>query len=134
MYYSERPNVALGECTCNSTVLIAEDEYFNLYPITSKFDEKDLFYDIAGNGQLEVEMFKKNFEKTCCNIRYKIIFTDVNMPVLNGLDAAKQIKSYLTEKEKPTVPIVASTAYDAATINEIISDSSICDYIQKPYN
>jgi CheY-like chemotaxis protein len=134
MYYSQKPDEASEECTCIATALIAEDEYFNLYPMTSKFNEKEITYDIAGNGQLAVQMFKKNLEKTCCDLRYKIIFTDVNMPVLGGLEAANQIRSYLAEKEQPLIPIIASTAYDAAAISEIIQDPSICDYIQKPYN
>jgi CheY-like chemotaxis protein len=74
-------------------------------------------------------MFKKNFEKKCCDLRYKIIFTDINMPVLNGFEAANQIRTYLMDKQETMIPIIASTAYDAAAINEIISDPSICDYI-----
>ena len=69
-----------GGCLCSATVLIVEDEYYNLYPITSKFDQKKLVYDIAGNGKIAVGLFIKNYEKQCCNIRYKIVFTDMNMP------------------------------------------------------
>ncbi len=29
-------------------------------------------------------MFKQNYEKTCCNVRYKMIFMDINMPIMDG--------------------------------------------------
>jgi len=39
-------------------------------------------------------MFKANMEKTCCDVRFKIVFTDLNMPNLDGIEAAKQIMQY----------------------------------------
>ena len=62
-------------------------------------------------------MFKENMEKTCCDVRFRLIFTDLNMPNLDGVSAAKQIMDYQRElsdinPQRNWVPIVAVTAYE----------------------
>ena len=51
-------------------------------------DAKHLKYDIARDGAIEVKLLKKDLEKTCCSTRYKLIITDINMPILDGYEAA----------------------------------------------
>jgi CheY-like chemotaxis protein len=38
--------------------------------------------DIATDGKSAVQMVKKNFTKTCCGIRYRMVFMDLLMPVM----------------------------------------------------
>ena len=62
-------------------------------------------------------MFKENMEKTCCDVRFRLIFTDLNMPNLDGVSAAKQIMDYQRElsdinPQRNWVQIVAVTAYE----------------------
>ena len=62
-------------------------------------------------------MFKANMQKTCCDIKFKLVLTDLNMPNLDGIQAAKQIMEYQFElqrsdPERKMVPIVAVTAYE----------------------
>ena len=62
-------------------------------------------------------MYVKNMTKMCCDVRYKYILTDINMPRMDGVEAAQAI---FTEQARlrainPTLPevvIVAITAYD----------------------
>ena len=42
----------------------------------------------------------------CCK-RFKIIFMDLNMPVLNGIDTSLELNSCYEKKELPIMPIVA---------------------------
>ena len=37
-------------------------------------------------------MYLKSMTKTCCNVRYKVIFTEIKMPLMDGITAAKKIK------------------------------------------
>jgi len=50
--------------------------------------------DLVENGTKEVEAFKANMEKTCCRKRYKLVLTDLNMPEMDGFDAARNIFKY----------------------------------------
>jgi CheY-like chemotaxis protein len=50
--------------------------------------------DCGEDGLKEVSMFEKNQAKTCCNVRYKLILTDLNMPKMDGFDAATKILEY----------------------------------------
>lgn len=49
--------------------------------------------DEALNGKIALDMFKKGFEKKCgCNDRaYKLIFMDLQMPVMGGVEASQEI-------------------------------------------
>ena len=57
----------------------------------------DKVCDEAENGRIAVEMYRRSMTKTCCNKRYKIIFTDIEMPELDGVEELIQIKGL--EKE-----------------------------------
>jgi CheY-like chemotaxis protein len=60
---------------------------------------------------MEVSAFIANMQKTCCDLRYKLVLTDLNMPVMDGFDAARLILSYCQENFL-SVPVAAVTAYD----------------------
>ena len=103
-------------CRCSSTVLLADDNPFNLMPLQCILMENyGIICDLVENGMEEVNAFIADYEKTCCPLRYKLILTDLNMPEMDGFDAAKSIYKYLEIKNIPLsnyVPIVAVTAYD----------------------
>ena len=50
--------------------------------------------DEAVNGEIAVNMYKENIAKQCCQVRYKAIFTDIQMPVMDGLTEAREIRSH----------------------------------------
>jgi two-component system sensor histidine kinase/response regulator len=65
---------------------------FNLIPLELLLKVKfNIIVDMAMNGQEAVEMFKKNHMKTCCDVRYKIVFMDINMPIMDGYQATSHI-------------------------------------------
>ena len=53
-----------------------------------------LNYDEAHDGDIAVELYKKNMEKTCCDVRYKMILTDINMPKMDGITETVEIMKY----------------------------------------
>ena len=48
--------------------------------------------DEAKSGSAAVVMYNKSMSKTCCNIRYRLILTDICMPWVDGFNVAKQVK------------------------------------------
>ena len=84
----------------NITILYAEDEK-DLREVTHQilkgFTKKQY---VAQNGQEGLELFKAHENEI------DLIITDVNMPVMNGLDMVKEIK-----KININIPIIVATAF-----------------------
>lgn len=83
-------------------MLLADDNPFNLMPLQCILLENyGIICDLVENGLEEVNAFISNYEKTCCSLKYKLILTDLNMPEMDGFDAAKNILKYFTSKAVP---------------------------------
>jgi signal transduction histidine kinase/CheY-like chemotaxis protein len=101
-------------------ILIVEDNRINQM-VTKKILEKDdALCTIAENGQEALDALKTNV--------YDLILMDVNMPVMNGLEATKLIK------RDHHVPIIALTAVEIAEMRQNILDAGMNDIIIKPYD
>ena len=103
----------------NITVLVAEDDpnNFLFYEVLLKKKIKQL--DHAWNGRDAVAMAKKN--------NYDLIFMDIKMPIMNGLEATRLIKV-----EFPDLPVIAQTAYTSSEERKSIMDAGCDEYIAKP--
>jgi CheY-like chemotaxis protein len=85
------------------SILLAEDVEINREIVLALLEPTGLRIDCAANGVEAVAMFKANPDK------YQLIFMDVQMPVMDGLEAATAIRSIECVEAK-TVPIIAMTA------------------------
>ncbi len=107
----------------NCSVLVAEDEDVNfLYIKTILHNKKDVNYSIlhARNGKEAVDMCMKNKD-------IDIVLMDIKMPVMNGYEATKRIKSVY-----PSLPIIAQTAYFAKGDRDLAYQHGCNDFISKP--
>ena len=105
----------------NITILYAEDEK-DLREVTHQilkgFTKKQY---VAQNGQEGLELFKK-YES-----EIDLIITDVNMPILNGLDMVKEIK-----KINLNIPIIVATAFSNKEYLLEAIDIGVDKYVLKP--
>ncbi len=105
----------------NITILYAEDEAV-LREITlnilKSFTKKQF---IAKDGAEGFELFKQNESEI------DLIITDVNMPIMNGLEMIKEIK-----KINPNIPIIVATAFSNTEYLLEAIDIGVDKYILKP--
>lgn len=102
------------------SILIAEDDkrYAELFSaMLSKYD-LDIVY--AKDGLEAVEIIQKHPS-------LRMVFMDINMPLMNGLDVAKEIR-----RKNIKLPIVAVTAYTNEYKKTDALDIGFNDYIEKP--
>ena len=105
-------------------VLTVEDNAINQKLIERTLIKLGLNVSIANNGQEALDMFKEN--------KYDIIFMDISMPVMDGIEATHEILAYEKEHNLPHTPIVALTANALPGDREAFLSEGLDDYISKP--
>ena len=109
----------------NHTLLIAEDIEINREIMSAILEETNVSVDYAENGKIAVSMFHENPEK------YSLILMDLNMPVMDGYEAARQIRALDLERAKD-IPIIAMTANVFREDIEFCLTSGMTDHTGKP--
>lgn len=112
----------------NMKFLVAEDNIINAEIISELLKIEDADCDIAENGQAAVEMFAKSEAGY-----YSMILMDIQMPVMNGYDAAQEIRS-CAHPEAKTIPIAAMTANAFAEDVQKSMAAGMNAHISKPVN
>ncbi|CDW87830.1 pas pac sensor hybrid histidine kinase [Stylonychia lemnae] len=80
------------ECSCSAEILIVDDQMFNLIALELILKEMfGLAVDKAFNGLEAVNLFNKKILKKCCDMKYKLILMDLNMPIMDGYESTQQI-------------------------------------------
>lgn len=104
-------------------LLIAEDDQTITRVLGKMLHRYNYETDFVENGRLAVEKWENGI--------YDLILMDVQMPVMNGFEAAAAIR----EKERVRgghIPIVAMTAYALKKDEEKCTDAGMDGYISKP--
>ena len=109
--------------TPNIKILLAEDNLINQRVATKLLENIGYNIDIAQNGQEAIHMAKQ--------IPYDLIFMDMNMPVMDGLEATRKLRKleHVTH-EKPI--IIAMTANAMKEDKEQCLEAGMDDFISKP--
>lgn len=107
-------------------ILLVDDTEINTIIIRNILEYKGCYVDIALNGLDAVNTFKSSIEGY-----YDIIITDVRMPVMDGLEEARQIRN-LNRKDAKSIPIIAATADAYSDILDKILASGMNARIVKP--
>lgn len=102
------------------TILVAEDNASN-YKLFESILKYDYHLIHAWDGMEAVEMFRKH--------NPQIVLMDINMPVMNGYEAAREIRKYSAK-----IPIIAVTAFAYASDEQKVMESGFDGYMPKPIN
>ena len=104
-------------------ILLVEDNEINQEIAESLLHAFGATVDAARNGQLAVEAFLKN--------DYDLIFMDVRMPVMDGIEASSIIRKS-DKHDSKTVPIIAMTANVMREDREACSQAGMNSHVAKP--
>lgn len=109
-------------------VLLAEDNDLNAEIAMELLSMRGIAVDRAANGQQAVEMFAKSPVG-----HYAVILMDINMPVKDGLTAAREIRS-LERTDAVSVPILALTANAFQEDRDHAAAAGMTGFLPKPFD
>jgi len=108
-------------------ILVAEDNDLNLYIAVELLESEGAIVDTARNGQEAVETFSKSPERF-----YDLILMDIQMPVMDGCNAARAIRA-LPRSDAESAIIIAMTANSFHEDVQKCLDSGMNAHIAKPF-
>lgn len=116
------------KCLCGTRILLTEDNDLNAEIAVELLQEEGCTVDRAKDGVECVGMLEK-----AANGTYQLILMDIQMPVMNGYDAARKIRG-LDDPQKANIPIIAMTANAFTEDRQVALDAGMNDHIAKPIN
>ena len=105
-------------------VLVAEDNPVNQKLMVRILENMQLNVALATNGEEALEH--------CRHTRFDIIFMDIQMPVMDGLEATKKLIAYEKEQGERHTPIIALTGNVENTHMQKYSDAGMDGFMSKP--
>ena len=109
-------------------ILLAEDNDLNAEIAVELLREEGCTVDRAKDGVECVDLLEK-----AANGTYQLILMDIQMPVMNGYDAAKKIRR-MDDLPKANIPIIAMTANAFSEDKQAALDAGMNDHVSKPIN
>ncbi|MGE0078254.1 MAG: PAS domain S-box protein [Bacteroidales bacterium] len=106
-------------------VLIVEDNDLNTLIVQRFLSNWGIEHEHAGNGVIALEMIKQ--------FDFDLVLMDLEMPEMNGYDAAKAIRK-LDDSSKKAVPIIALSASAMRDVKRKIFSIGMNDFVLKPFN
>ncbi len=105
-------------------ILLVEDNMVNIILGVTVLEKLSNIVSVARNGVEAMDLLSKN--------EYDLILMDIEMPVMDGIEATKRIRNGECGEEKKNINIVAMTAHAVAEIKQQGMDAGMNDYITKP--
>jgi len=130
-FLAEKP--VSGESTAawdftGKRILLAEDNEMNQMIAEAILENEGFTIDIASNGAEAVEKIDQAPAGT-----YDVILMDIQMPIMNGYEAAKQIRG-MDDQRKADIPIIAVTANAFEEDRKIAIEAGMNGHLAKPYD
>ena len=112
----------------NLKAMVVEDNFINQDLVKAMFEKLSIDVRIFDNGQVAIEEYKKNFNY------YDIIFMDLRMPIMDGIEATKKIREFEKRNNLSPIPIVALTANISLEEKDRFIEAGANEYLSKPTN
>lgn len=109
------------------SILLVEDNKLNQRLMESSLKKFGYRIEVANNGLEAVEKYKEKHD------HFDLIIMDIMMPVMDGLEATRQIRIF-EQNKKLRIPIIALTANTFNADRERCLSYGMDEYIAKPLN
>ncbi|NOR88138.1 MAG: response regulator [Bacteroidales bacterium] len=106
-------------------ILLAEDNIINQKVAVTVLRKMGHTIDVADNGLIAVEKYHEG--------NYQVILMDMQMPVMDGLEATRLIRAYEAEKSMQAIPIISMTANAMKADMDRSIKAGMNDFISKPF-
>ena len=110
-------------------VLLCEDHPLNTQIVVRLLQKRGVIIECAENGAVGLDMVKDAEE-----YYYDVILMDIQMPVMNGLDAMKAIRAMEHRQDVAKLPMIALTANANDTDTQNCIDAGANAHLAKPIN
>lgn len=111
----------------NIHALVVEDNPINQKMILHTLKNMGITSDCANNGKEGLEMYQ-------ADTKYDVVFMDIQMPIMNGIEAMHEIIKYEKLVNMAHVPIIAVTANALKGDREKFMNEGMDEYVSKPIN
>jgi CheY-like chemotaxis protein len=105
-------------------ILLADDSDDNRFLILSYLKQSKCSIEIAGDGQEALEKFRRG--------RFDVVLMDIEMPVMDGYAATREIRRLEQEEGRPATPVVALTAHAFADMAAKSRAAGFSSHLTKP--
>jgi CheY-like chemotaxis protein len=105
-------------------VLLAEDTADSQFLMKAYLKGQNCTVDIAADGAVAVRKVQER--------QYDIVFMDLDMPELDGVEATRRIREYEHSGNRPAMPIIALTAHTNDELVRLCVDAGFSAYMAKP--
>ena len=120
------PEADIETILSNRRILMAEDHPMNVMVAKRLLERKGMTITVAENGRIAVDTFRNSAPH-----EYDAILMDIRMPVMDGLEAARQIRA-LERPDAKEVPIIAMTANALEEDRNNSKAAGMNDHLAKP--
>ena len=105
-------------------VLLVEDNPINQVVAMKLLQKRGCSVQLADNGQLAIQALQQQ--------HFDLVLMDMQMPVMDGLEAARRIRALEASGARPRTPIIAMTANAMKGDRERCLEAGMDDYLTKP--
>jgi len=107
-------------------VLLVDDDRNSAFMVESMLEVLGVTADIAENGRVAVDK--------AAGAAYAAILMDIEMPVMDGLDATKAIRAREAETGAPPVKVIAMTGHTTSGIKVLCQIAGMDSVLHKPFD
>jgi len=106
-------------------VLLVEDNFLNQKVVIATLEKAGHKVDLAENGKIAVDLYQENI--------YDLILMDIQMPIMDGIEATKNIRKLEKENNRAAIKIMAVTAFALERDKEQCLNAGMDEFLSKPF-